>query len=162
MICCYRCSRKARRMLELSPELPQLRCIRAGDQLSLTSLVSSICGGVAWRIILVCICAEGWKSILGRTHAAAGCCLGGWWSLEESKQPASGGRTTGRRRRRPSMGDYDYLIKFLALGDSGVGKTSFLVISVVILVAKWFVRWLVVRCSIDTPTTRSPASSFLP
>lgn len=25
------------------------------------------------------------------------------------------------------MGDYDYLIKFLALGDSGVGKTSFLV-----------------------------------
>ncbi|KAK6050855.1 hypothetical protein COOONC_11640 [Cooperia oncophora] len=24
------------------------------------------------------------------------------------------------------MGDYDYLIKFLALGDSGVGKTSFL------------------------------------
>lgn len=26
------------------------------------------------------------------------------------------------------MADYDYLIKFLALGDSGVGKTSFLVI----------------------------------
>lgn len=25
-----------------------------------------------------------------------------------------------------SDGDYDYLIKFLALGDSGVGKTSFL------------------------------------
>jgi len=25
------------------------------------------------------------------------------------------------------MADYDYLIKFLALGDSGVGKTSFLV-----------------------------------
>lgn len=25
------------------------------------------------------------------------------------------------------MSDYDYLIKFLALGDSGVGKTSFLV-----------------------------------
>ena len=24
------------------------------------------------------------------------------------------------------MADYDYLIKFLALGDSGVGKTSFL------------------------------------
>jgi Ras-related protein Rab-27A len=24
------------------------------------------------------------------------------------------------------MSDYDYLIKFLALGDSGVGKTSFL------------------------------------
>lgn len=26
------------------------------------------------------------------------------------------------------MADYDYLIKFLALGDSGVGKTSFLVV----------------------------------
>lgn len=25
-----------------------------------------------------------------------------------------------------SDGEYDYLIKFLALGDSGVGKTSFL------------------------------------
>lgn len=25
-----------------------------------------------------------------------------------------------------SLMDYDYLIKFLALGDSGVGKTSFL------------------------------------
>lgn len=27
---------------------------------------------------------------------------------------------------RPSTTNYDYLIKFLALGDSGVGKTSFL------------------------------------
>lgn len=27
---------------------------------------------------------------------------------------------------RPSSINYDYLIKFLALGDSGVGKTSFL------------------------------------
>lgn len=26
----------------------------------------------------------------------------------------------------PMYGDYDYLIKFLALGDSGVGKTCFL------------------------------------
>lgn len=31
------------------------------------------------------------------------------------------------------MTDYDYLIKFLALGDSGVGKTSFLVCFFVIL-----------------------------
>ena len=31
-----------------------------------------------------------------------------------------------RERLTMSDGDYDYLIKFLALGDSGVGKTSFL------------------------------------
>ena len=29
--------------------------------------------------------------------------------------------------RRSTAGDYDYLIKLLVLGDSGVGKTSFLV-----------------------------------
>jgi Ras-related protein Rab-27A len=28
--------------------------------------------------------------------------------------------------KKENMTDYDYLIKFLALGDSGVGKTSFL------------------------------------
>nr|BAG81978.1 small GTPase Rab27 [Doryteuthis pealeii] len=33
--------------------------------------------------------------------------------------PGTGGNTSG-------SADYDYLIKFLALGDSGVGKTSFL------------------------------------
>ena len=29
--------------------------------------------------------------------------------------------------RSSAAGDYDYLIKLLVLGDSGVGKTSFLV-----------------------------------
>lgn len=27
---------------------------------------------------------------------------------------------------KPQLADYDYLIKLLALGDSGVGKTTFL------------------------------------
>ena len=37
-----------------------------------------------------------------------------------------GDSTTALPSSNAMGGEYDYLIKFLALGDSGVGKTSFL------------------------------------
>src|SRR5438045_84254 len=40
--------------------------------------------------------------------------------------PGGGGGGGGGGGLAPGTIDYDYLIKFLALGDSGVGKTSFL------------------------------------
>ncbi|MBN3283027.1 RB27A protein, partial [Polyodon spathula] len=55
--------------------------------------------------------------------------------LKEKKEPQELGEQKGNPNSKPdcqsevltmSDGDYDYLIKFLALGDSGVGKTSFL------------------------------------
>jgi len=53
------------------------------------------------------------------------------------------------------MADYDYLIKFLALGDSGVGKTSFLVNTFCISVWNW-----AFPCSIVTQTIPSRVNSY--
>lgn len=46
--------------------------------------------------------------------------------VDPSKQPPAGSSAAVAAGASTMTTDYDYLVKLLALGDSGVGKTSFL------------------------------------